>query len=347
MLSLPSQLRLSDQPLLTFVTDKAASQSLKNDNRVSLIALLIVAYCTPDSGIKVVIISTKVDLVFFKMISNDQEAQQVVIGHIGGFAWPTAVLFTLCWLVYLACLDHLLIDSSFSLWTAAGIGFCAYALYTPLHEAVHGAVTGMSIDRRWMNEWMGYLAAHVLGVSFVAHRRSHLQHHRATNHPTDDPDQAFSASNFPQLVLVWLKGIPKEWIFALKFEHFTATERRAVRLEYLAILITRGLLLLFCADLGVTVITLLLGYGVGNAVLVTLFAWSVHHPHSEQERMKTTTMYQARAGLDTLMTWLWVYQNYHAIHHLYPKVPFFRYRSLYRALEPYLRASGVPVKRLL
>ena len=138
---------------------------------------------------------------------------------------------------------------------------------------------------------MGYLAAHVLGVSFVAHRRSHLQHHRATNHPTDDPDQAFSASNFPQLVLVWLKGIPKEWIFALKFEHFTATERRAVRLEYLAILITRGLLLLFCADL--------------------------------------------------------VYQNYHAIHHLYPKVPFFRYRSLYRALEPYLRASGVPVKRLL
>ena len=205
MLSLPSQLRLSDQPLLTFVTDKAASQSLKNDNRVSLIALLIVAYCTPDSGIKVVIISTKFDLVFFKMISNDQEAQQVVIGHIGGFAWPTAVLFTLCWLVYLACLDNLLIDSSFSLWTAAGIGFCAYALYTPLHEAVHGAVTGMSIDRRWMNEWMGYLAAHVLGVSFVAHRRSHLQHHRATNHPTDDPDQAFSASNFPQLVLVWLK----------------------------------------------------------------------------------------------------------------------------------------------
>ena len=291
--------------------------------------------------------STKVYLVFFIMISNEQEAQQVVIGHIGGFAWPTPVLFAVGWLVYLACLRNLLIDPAFSLWTVAGIGFCAYALYTPVHDAVHGAVTGMSIDRRWMNEWMGYLAAHVLGVSFVAHRRSHLQHHRATNHPTDDPDQAFSASNFPQLVLVWLKGIPKEWIFALKFEHFTATERRAVRLEYLAILITRGLLLLFCADLGVTVITLLLGYGVGNAVLVTLFAWSVHHPHSEQERMKTTTMYQARAGLDTLMTWLWVYQNYHAIHHLYPKVPFFRYRSLYRALEPYLRASGVPVKRLL
>ena len=35
------------------------------------------------------------------------------------------------------------------------------------------------------------------------------------------------------------------------------------------------------------------------------------------------------------------YQNYHAIHHLYPKVPFFRYRELYCALEPYLLESGV------
>lgn len=281
------------------------------------------------------------------MIRNEQEAQQVVIGHIGGFSWPTALLCAVCWLVYLTCLSNLLIDPSFSLWTVTGISFCAYVLYTPLHEAVHGAVTGMSLERRWINEWIGYLAAHVLGVSFVAHRRSHLQHHRATNHPTDDPDLAFYAANFRQLMAVWIKGIPKEWVFALKFEHFTASERRTVRLEYLAILIARGLLLLLCADLGVTVMTLLLGHLIGNAVLVTLFAWSVHHPHSEQARMKTTTVYQARPSLDTLMTWLWVYQNYHAIHHLYPKVPFFRYRSLYRALESYLVTSGVPVARVL
>ncbi len=280
------------------------------------------------------------------MVSNEQEAQQVVIRHIGGFAWPTAMIFAVCWLVYLTCLCNLLIDLSFSLRTVAGISLCAYVLYTPLHDAVHGAVTGMSLERRWINEWIGYLAAHVLGVSFVAHRRSHLQHHRATNHPTDDPDGVFSANNFLQLIALWLKGIPKEWVFALKFEHFTAAERRTVRLEYLAISITRGLLLLLCADLGVTVITLLLGHMVGNAVLVTLFAWSVHHPHSEQARMQTTTVYQARAGLDTLMAWLWVYQNYHAIHHLYPKVPFFRYRSVYRALESYLLNCGVPVRRV-
>ena len=119
-----------------------------------------------------------------------------------------------------------------------------------------------------------------------------------------------------------------------------------MRREFAAIILSRLLILLLCANLGVALITLLLGQLIGNAVLVTLFAWSVHHPHTEQERMKTTTVYQARSGLDTLLTLVWVYQNYHAIHHLYPKVPFFRYRRLYRALEPYLVESGVPVKQL-
>ena len=47
------------------------------------------------------------------------------------------------------------------------------------------------------------------------------------------------------------------------------------------------------------------------------------------------------------MTLLRGYQNYHAIHHLYPKVPFFRYWRVYKALEPYLMGSGLPVEQLV
>jgi beta-carotene hydroxylase len=216
-----------------------------------------------------------------------------------------------------------------------------------LHEAVHGAVTGMDIERRWVNEWTGFIAGHFIGISFTSHRRSHLKHHRSTNHPTEDPDMVLSASNGLELLVAWLQGVPKEWMFAMSFEHFTDTEKVTVRREFVAIILTRLLLLIFCADLGITLLTLVVGQLIGNAVLVTLFAWSVHHPHTEQERMKTTTLYQARTGLDTAMTLLWGYQNYHAMHHLYPKVPFFRYRRLYRALEPYLRESGMPVKQLI
>jgi beta-carotene hydroxylase len=281
------------------------------------------------------------------MVANEQEAQRVVIQHIGGFAWPTVLLLAFCVGIYGACVFYMLTDPQFSWWVVAGIAFCSYAAYTVVHDAVHGAITGMSIKLRWVNEWAGYEASHMLGVSFIGHRRGHLKHHRATNHPTDDPDMAFSAHSLPSLVAVWFKGIPKEWVFAVTFQHFTAAEKRIVVLEYVAILVTRALLLIFCADLGVTLVTLLVGHMVGNAVLTTFFAWIVHHPHNEQERMKTTTVYQARGGLDTVMTLLWGFQNYHAIHHLYPKVPFFRYRSLYRALESYLLASGVPVKQVI
>ena len=281
------------------------------------------------------------------MVSSEEEAQQVVIRHIGGVAWPTLLLLVSAAATYASAAAYLLIEPTLSLWALTGIALCTYAIYTPLHDAVHGAVVGMSLERRWINEWTGYVAAHFLGISFTAHRRSHLKHHRSTNHPSEDPDMVLSADNAYQLVLAWLKGVPKEWLFAVSFEHFTDAEKVTVRREFIAIVLTRLMLLVFCADLGVTLLTLLVGQLVGNAVLVTLFAWSVHHPHTEQERMHTTTVYQARTGLDTVMTLLWGYQNYHAIHHLYPKVPFFRYRRVYKALKPYLVSSGVPVKRLV
>ena len=281
------------------------------------------------------------------MVSNEQEAQQVVIRHIGGFAWPTLLLLVSSAAIYVAAVTQLLTEPTFSWWALAGIALCTYVIYTPLHDAVHGAVTGMSLERRWINEWTGYVAAHFLGISFTAHRRSHLKHHRSTNHPSEDPDMVLSGDNAYQLVLAWLRGVPKEWLFAVSFEHFTHAEKVTVRREFIAIILMRLVLLVLCANLSVTSLTLLVGHLIGNAVLVTLFAWSVHHPYTEQERMRTTTVYQARIGLDTVMMLLWGYQNYHAIHHLYPKVPFFRYRRVYKALEPYLMGSGVPVKQLV
>ena len=203
------------------------------------------------------------------MVSNEQEAQQVVIRHIGGFAWPTLLLLVSCATTYLIAVAHLLTEPTFSWWALGGIALCTYAIYTPLHDAVHGAVTGMSLEHRWINEWTGYIAGHFIGISFTAHRRSHLKHHRSTNHPSEDPDMVLSADNAYQLVIAWLKGVPKEWLFAASFEHFTDAEKVTVRREFIAIILTRLIVLFFCADLGVTLMTLLAGQLIGNAVLVT------------------------------------------------------------------------------
>ena len=55
------------------------------------------------------------------MVSNEQEAQQVVIRHIGGFAWPTLLLLVSCALIYVAAVAHLMTEPTFSWWALIGI----------------------------------------------------------------------------------------------------------------------------------------------------------------------------------------------------------------------------------
>ena len=82
-----------------------------------------------------------------------------------------------------------------------------------------------------------------------------------------------SGDNAYQLVLAWFRGVPKEWLFAVSFEHFTHAEKVTVRREFIAIILMRLVLLVLCANLGITLLTLLVVHLIGNAVLVTLLAW--------------------------------------------------------------------------
>jgi nucleoside-diphosphate-sugar epimerase len=41
-----------------------------------------------------------------------------------------------------------------------------------------------------------------------------------------------------------------------------------------------------------------------------------------------------------VVTALWLYQNYHSIHHLFPRVPFYKYRVLFDEVEDLMVAQG-------
>jgi hypothetical protein len=43
---------------------------------------------------------------------------------------------------------------------------------------------------------------------------------------------------------------------------------------------------------------------------------------------------------------IWVNQNYHSIHHLFPRVPFYRYPALFNDIERIMVAKGAPIYRL-
>ena len=93
-------------------------------------------------------------------------------------------------------------------------------------------------------------------------------------------------------------------------------------------------------------VMILVGGIGGVALLMYLFAYIVHRPHESVGRYIDTSAIIAPAWCNGLVTWLWLFQNYHAIHHLFPRVPFYHYRRLYEEIEPTMRANGTPIYKL-
>ena len=62
--------------------------------------------------------------------------------------------------------------------------------------------------------------------------------------------------------------------------------------------------------------------------------------------MSIHPLFLAPARLQPLLNWVWVFQNYHSIHHLFPRVPFYQYQRLFRDIEEVMVAKGAPIYRL-
>ena len=81
-------------------------------------------------------------------------------------------------------------------------------------------------------------------------------------------------------------------------------------------------------------------------LLMFLFAYIVHTPHESAGRYVDTSTFVANGALGSIVTALWGFQNYHSIHHLFPRVPFYTYRSLFGQIEEVMIARGAPIYQL-
>jgi len=85
---------------------------------------------------------------------------------------------------------------------------------------------------------------------------------------------------------------------------------------------------------------------IGAIIVLYLFAYVVHRPHEKVGRYLDTSTILLPRPLHALITWLWLFQNYHSIHHLFPRVPFYKYAQLYGELEEIMLAKGAPIYRI-
>lgn len=101
---------------------------------------------------------------------------------------------------------------------------------------------------------------------------------------------------------------------------------------------------LYCVWVGTSelVVLLVLGYLLGAFFTADWFAYRPHHPYERSARYQNTNSLIMPRWMKPF-EWLWLGQNLHSIHHLFPRVPFYRYHALHRDIEPVLRAQGAPI----
>lgn len=279
----------------------------------------------------------------------DQRAIASARRYMGFVAWPTVILGLVLGVSYAATVAMVL-TGLVSLWLAVPLmALITYLSYTVLHESVHGSITGNHRSLRWLNQALGYMAAWIVMIPLSAHRHEHIAHHRYANDEANDPD--FHVSNMRSsplaAVRAAVKGCARQFSYYSENRWAKAPARQNLYLclEVAAAVIPR--LAVLAAGFWVEALMMfVLAWLIGAIVLLYLFAYVVHRPHQRVGRYVDTSTILLPGPLQTLLTWLWMYQNYHSIHHLFPRVPFYKYAKLYEDIEEIMLAKRAPVYRI-
>ena len=250
----------------------------------------------------------------------------------GATAWPTVAL----------CLVALAVQAASS---AAGLsGFWpvsltvavntigAYAQFTVLHDAVHRSLSRLS----WLNELFGYGATFVLCGPYAAIRRNHLHHHGHTNDPREDPDFWVAGATWLSTGLRCLTMLQMHY-----WTYLTRLRRRdAAFVQSVATIIVIGALhawAWWAGHLRDLVLCWTLPAQLAVAALALTFDYWPHRPHTARGRFRDTA--------NLLPAWLdpfFLCQNLHAVHHLFPQLPWYRYREAHGVINAGLKREGVP-----
>lgn len=243
------------------------------------------------------------------------------------YAWPTIILMLVC------------LTAIFSSWIlvfrdviplAAGCVIncvAMYFLFAPIHDAIHRA---MAHSNR-LNDFFMWLI--LLPIAPLSNGRllrvMHMQHHRFANEPDRDPDHWTMTAPL-KMFWIWFLWDFYYLIFYLRHKDQFANidVGHPVR-----------------DTIWVWALAFSIGYFYPLEVIflwfvpARLMAWSIagvfmYLPHWPHDVTHAEHPYQAthnRIGMEWLLTPLLIYQNYHLVHHLYPTVPFYRYRRLWES----------------
>jgi beta-carotene hydroxylase len=195
-----------------------------------------------------------------------------------------------------------------------------YCFFTVMHEAAHGSIS----RNGYFNRLFGFLSATAFLAPFNAFQYIHLKHHRHVNDKSLDPD-IWSATR--PLLLCWLTQDTYYYLVVLRDR---GGFDRSFFLEAVAyVVVNAGVMIAFSLSPYALWfwVCWVLSFKLAVSFLAFSFNYLPHIPHDPalQDSKYKKTLVRSSKLLDIPM----VGQNFHNIHHLYPKVPFYRYRKIY------------------
>ena len=265
--------------------------------------------------------------------------------YMGKTAWPTIAFTAVVVSAFIGCMA-LFAGGLLSPWLAfLACSVLTYVSYTPLHEAAHGNIHGRNDKLKWVNDLCGYLVAPIIAIPYASHRIEHFTHHRYTNQPDKDPDFVVSGMRRGPIGVI-TTGLRFLWVqnsfFAKHGWASASVKERAIYGMELALSIGWRVAYLTLVDQPGAVYVVMLGYFTGGLFTAYWFAYRPHHPYDNTERYRNTNSLIMPTWMKPV-EWFWLGQNLHSIHHLFPRVPFYKYHALHRDIEPTLRAHGTPI----
>lgn len=274
-------------------------------------------------------------------------------------AWDTIalavyVIFAYSLVVYAVQSNHL----SYSYGTPL-LGIVVHHAYYVEHEAVHGNIAG----GKALDHILGTIAAGLHLESFQVHKKYHLKHHAHTNDSLD-PDAVLN-DNFWTVFGLVLIGVPGSFITPIPYigpwvlGKFAARARaqgvNSVDADFERIIENLPVrqyyycvFMILVAVFGWKAPTLLwmIPHHIGNIGRIFVAGW-LPHAHQSVGRFHSTRLTRFTACGEFIEACVSVIvfggHDYHALHHLYPRVPALRLATLYRevGVQEYLVSVGV------
>ncbi|MEH6518897.1 MAG: fatty acid desaturase [Halioglobus sp.] len=260
----------------------------------------------------------------FSLPNSEQYFRQ--LKQTPAISWPAVALFLLG-LSVVGGASVLALSGAIPLWVATlvnGIGL--YLLFTIMHEALHRNV---STNAR-LNEILGRISLLLLipAAPLEIARWAHFQHHRFTSNDTD-PDNFIHNAKWWQIALKW-PNFDLYYLYIFLREGGQHKKRHAR-----ALIVQAGVFVVVVATLtylgyGMEVLFLwILASRIGLALVALVFVFLPHHPAEVTAQENEYQATSIRQGWEWLLTPLFLYQNYHLIHHLYPTAPFYNYIKIW------------------